>query len=294
MPYPYLKRLPGFEYLSPKTIGETLDLLSKYKGQARLLAGGTDLLIDMKRRKEKPPYVIGLKHVRNLDFINLDKTRGLTFGPLVTVHAIETSQPIKENYPILAQAASVLGSVQVRNLATVVGNLCSALPSSDMAPGLIVLGAKLKIAGLKGERLIAVEDFFRAPGESILAPGELVTEVQVPAPTAGSGMAYLKHMTRSAMDLSIVGVAVLIVLEKSICREVKICLGTVGPVPMRAQKAEGILKGKPFDASLVEKAAEAASQECNPRSSMRAAAEYRREMVMVLTRRALNQAANSA
>jgi CO/xanthine dehydrogenase FAD-binding subunit len=156
------------------------------------------------------------------------------------------------------------------------------------------LGAKLKIAGLKGERLIAVEDFFRAPGESILAPGELVTEVQVPATTAGSGMAYLKHMTRSAMDLSIVGVAVLIVLENSICREVKICLGTVGPVPMRAQKAEGILKGKPFDASLVEKAAEAASQECNPRSSMRAAAEYRREMVMVLTRRALNQAANSA
>ena len=290
MSYAYLKRLPGFEYLAPKTVEETIELLSRYKGQARLLAGGTDLLLDMKRQKETPRYVIGLKHVRGLDFINYDQAAGLSFGPLVTVHAIETSPLIKEKYPVLSQAASVLGSVQVRNLATVVGNLCSALPSADMAPGLIVLGASLKVTGTKAERIVAVEDFFRAPGESILAHDELVTGVRVPNPPARSGMAYLKHMTRSAMDLSIVGVAVLIVLKNGICREVKICLGTVGPVPMRATNAEAVLKGKRPDVRLMEKAAETASQECNPRSSMRATAEYRREMVAVLTRRALNQA----
>lgn len=291
MPYPYLKRLPGFEYLAPKTIEETLLLLSMHKGQARLLAGGTDLLIDMKRRKEQPRYVIGLKQVSDLDFFNYDQTNGLCFGPLVTVHTLETSALIKEKFPVLSQGASVLGSVQVRNLATVVGNLCSALPSSDMAPGLIVLGADLKIAGLKTERLVPVEAFFRAPGESILAPGELVTQIQVPNPPALSGTAYLKHMTRSAMDLSIVGVAVLIVLKNGMCREARICLGTAGPVPMRARHAEEVLIGKPFEAVLVEKAAQLASQECGPRSSMRASAEYRREMVAVLTRRAIHQAA---
>lgn len=294
MRYPYLKRLPGFEYLAPKTVEETIELLSLYKGQARLLAGGTDLLLDMKRRRESPPYVIGLKNVAGLDFIHYDKAKGLSFGPLVTVHALETSPLIKDKFPVLSQAASTLGSVQVRNLATAVGNLCSALPSADMAPALIVLGARLRIAGIKGERLVAVEEFFTAPGESVLVSDELVTEVLVPNPSPHSGMVYIKHMTRSAMDLSIVGVAALIALKRGICHEVRICLGTVGPTPLRAIRAEEALKGKALDAGLIEKAAEAASKECNPRSSMRATAGYRREMVKVLTRRALNQAKEKA
>jgi CO/xanthine dehydrogenase FAD-binding subunit len=290
MPYPYLKRLPAFEYLAPETVEEVVELLSRYGGEARLLAGGTDLLLNMKRRRESPRYVIGLKNIKDLNSLNYDKDSGLSFGPLVTVHSIETSPLIKDRFPILAQGAAVLGSVQVRNLATVVGNLCSALPSADMAPGLIVLGATLKIIGAEGERHIAVEDFFKAPGEPALAPDELVVEVRVPNPPAGSGMVYLKHMTRSAMDLSIVGVAALVALERGVCREARICLGTAGPVPMRAVKAEGVLTGKRFNEALIEKAAETASRECRPRSSMRASAEYRREMVRVLTEKALTLA----
>ncbi|HJX12202.1 MAG TPA: FAD binding domain-containing protein [Dehalococcoidales bacterium] len=294
MQYPYLKRLPGFEYLAPETVGEAVELLARHKGQARVLAGGTDLLLDMKRRQELPQYVIGLKNVRSLDFLNYDESGGLSFGPLVTVHFVETSPLIKEKFPVLSQAAATLGSVQVRNLATVVGNLCSALPSADMAPGLIVLGARLKITGTNGQRLVAVEDFFRAPGESILAPDELVTEVRVPNPPAGSGMVYLKHMTRSAMDLSMVGVAALVALKNGTCDEVRICLGTSGPTPLRAVKAEEVLKGKRFEANLIEKAAAAASRECHPRSSLRATAAYRRDMVKVLTRRALTRAGEQA
>jgi aerobic carbon-monoxide dehydrogenase medium subunit len=294
MNYPYLKRLPPFEYLAPETVEQALELLSRYEGTVKLLAGGTDLLLNMKRRRETPRYIIGLKNIRDLDFFNYDESGGLSFGPLVNVHFIETSHLVKEKFPVLAEGAAALGSVQVRNLATVVGNLCSALPSADMAPGLIVLRATLTIRRAKGERQVAVADFFKSPGQSVLVPGELVTEVRVPAPPVGSGMAYLKHMTRSAMDLSIIGVAALIALENDICREARICLGTAGPTPMRATVAEGVLKGKRFIEARVEEAAEAASQECQPRSSMRASAEYRREMVRVLTRRALLQAGGKA
>ncbi len=290
MSYPYLKRLPAFEYLAPETVEEALELLSRYKGEARLLAGGTDLLLNMKRRRESPRYIVGLKNIHGLDYFNYDDSTGLSFGPLVTVHFIETSPLIKAKFPVLAQGAAALGSVQVRNLATVVGNLCSALPSADMAPGLVVLGASLKILGAKGERWVAVADFFQAPGASVLASDELVVEVRVPNPPAGSGMAYLKHTMRSAMDLSIVGVAALVSLEREVCREARICLGTAGPTPMRAARAEAALKGKRFNEALIEKAAGAASRECRPRSSLRASAEYRREMVRVLTRRALRQA----
>lgn len=290
MRYPYLKRLPAFEYLAPETVEEVLELLYRHGNQARLLAGGTDLLLNMKRRREAPRYIVSLKNVRGMDFLTYDEAAGLNFGPLVTVHSIEISALIKDKFPILAQGAAALGSVQVRNLATVAGNLCSALPSADMAPGLIVLGATLTIVGTKGERRAAVEDFFKSPGESVLARDELVVEVRVPNPPAGSGMAYLKHMTRSAMDLSIVGVAALVALKSGVCREARICLGTAGPTPMRAVKAESVLKGKRFNDAIIDKAAEEASRECRPRSSLRASAEYRREMVRVLTRRALLQA----
>jgi carbon-monoxide dehydrogenase medium subunit len=289
-----LKRLPAFEYLAPETVEEALGLLSRYGEEARVLAGGTDLLLNMKLRKATPRYVIGLKNTRDLDYFNYERLHGLSFGPLVTVHFIETSALVKEKFPALAEGAAALGSVQVRNLATVVGNLCSALPSADMAPGLIVLGAALTLRGPAGERRVAVEDFFRAPGESVLARDELVIGVHVPEPPPGSGMAYLKHMTRSAMDQGIVSVGALVAVENKICREAKICLGTAGPTPLRAVKAEAVLKGERFNGALIEKAAEAASRECQPRSSLRASAGYRREMVRVLMKRALARAGEKA
>lgn len=290
MKYPYLKRLPKFEYLAARTVDEAISLVSQHDGQARVIAGGTDLVQAMKRRETTPQYLVSLKNIPGLDYIDYDETQGLRFGPLVAIHAIETSLLVRNRFSILAQAASTIGSAQVRNLGTVVGNLCSAVPSADMAPGLIVLGANLKTASIKGERTITVENFFTGPSQTVLGPGELVVEVQVPNPPSHCGMVYIKHTVRAAMELAIVGVATFVTLQDGVCSEVKIALGAVAPTPMRATKAESVLRGKPFSANLVRQAAATAAEEARPISDIRASAEYRKEMVRVLTQRALNQA----
>lgn len=290
MKYPYVRRLPKFEYLTPKTIEEAVSLLSEHNGAARPMAGGTDLLLKMKRWEIFPPYLVGLKNISGLDYIEFDDVQGLRFGPLATLHAMETSSLIREKYPILSNAASTIGSLQIRNLGTVVGNVCNALPSADMLPGLIVLGAKIKVVSRKGEKKVAIEDFLAGPGQTILANDEIVTEVQVPPLPPRSGGVYIKHALREAMDLAIVSVATLMTLDGEICTEVKICLGTVGPIPIRAVKAEQILRGKPFIDEGIRQASEMASEEAQPRSTMRGSAEYRKEMVKILTARALKKA----
>ena len=290
MKYPYVKRLPGFGYLSPKTVDEAISLLSRHNGEARPIAGGTDLLLKMKRREAAPLYLVGLKNIPGLDNIDYDDSQGLGLGPLVSIHAMETSVLVREKFPILSQAASTIGSAQIRNLGTVVGNVCNALPSADMIPGLIVLGAKVRIANIGGEKVIAIEDFLAGPGQTVLAHDELVVEVQVPRLPPYSGGVYIKHAPREAMDLPIMSVATLITMDEGMCSQVKICLGNVGPTQIRAIKAEDILKGKPFSAELVRQASEMASEEARPRSSIRSSAEYRKEMVRTLTARALNRA----
>lgn len=290
MKYPYLRRLPGFEYLAPETIDEAVLLLSRHGKEAKPIAGGTDILLKMKRREEVPRYLVGLKNIPGLDNIECDDAQGLRFGPLVTIHAMETSPIVREKFPILSQAASTIGSAQIRNLGTVIGNVCNALPSADMIPSLIVLGATVRIASTKGEKSIPVEDFLTGPGQTVLAHDELVEEVQVPCLPPHSGGVYIKHAPREAMDLAIISVATRITLDDRICRVVRICLGTAGPIPMRAVKAEQILRDKPFSAALAREASEAASEEAQPRSSIRSSAEYRKEMVRTLTARALNKA----
>jgi len=290
MKYPYVRRLPKFEYLTPKTIEEAVSLLSEHNGAARPMAGGTDLLLKMKRWEIFPPYLVGLKNISGLGYIEFDDVQGLRIGPLATLHAMETSSLVREKYPILSNAASTIGSLQIRNLGTVVGNVCNALPSADMLPGLIVLGAKIKVVSRKGEKKVAIEDFITGPGQTILANDEIATEVQVPPLLPRSGGVYIKHALREAMDLAIVSVATLMTLDGEICNEVKICLGTVGPTPIRAMKAEQILRGKPFSDEGIRQASEMASEEAQPRSTMRGSAEYRKEMVKVLTARALNRA----
>jgi len=290
MEYPYVQRLPKFEYLTPRTLDEAIFMLSRHRGEARVIAGGTDLLHKMKRREETPRYLVGLKNIPRLDYIDYDESQGLRFGPLVTIHAIETSSFIRHKFPILSQAASSMASAQIRNLGTVVGNISSAVPSADMAPGLMVLGGKLKIANIKGERLIHVEDFFAGPSVSVLAPDELVVEVQVPNPPPNSGMVYIKHTIRAAMELAIVGVATMVAFQNGVCSEIKIALGAVAPTPIRANRAETVLKGRPFSTKLVKEASQTASDEARPISDIRASAEYRKEMIRILSERALNKA----
>lgn len=287
----YYRRLPRFNYLAPKTMDEALSLLSQYKGRAKIIAGGTDLVPNMKRREAKAlQYIIDIKGIPNLDYIKYDEGSGLTFGALTTIHAIETSPIIQEEFSVLAQATYSMASTQVRNRGTVAGNICNGAPSADMAPALLTLEAELKLVSHTGERTVDIDDFFIGPSETVITDEELLREIQVPTPPLNSEGVYLKLTPRRSMDLAIVGVAVVVILEDGICKDIRIALGAVAPTPMRAKRAEDIIKGQRLNDEVTERAARIAAEECRPISDHRASAQYRSEMVKVLTKRAINQA----
>ncbi|MFH1349933.1 MAG: FAD binding domain-containing protein [Pseudomonadota bacterium] len=286
-----LRRLPEIECLFPKTLSEALSLLEKHKGQVKVIAGGTDLLSKMKRRELTPKYLIDLKGIEDLNFINYDSEKGLMIGAMATLSEVEESSIVRKDYPILVDALSQMGSMQVRNIGTIVGNLCNAVPSADSAPPLMALEGRLKIMGPEGERTVLVEDFFKGPEETLLDQLELVTGVEIPPKGPDESGTYIKHTYRGAMDLALVGIAVYLAVdsEKNMCRDIRIAMGAVGPVPMRARKAEEVLRGKTLTDDLIETAAKTASEESNPRSFP----EYKREMVMVLTKRAIKKSLES-
>jgi len=255
-----------FEYFEPKTLEEAATLLA---GGAQALAGGTDLLVEMRERLREVGCVANLKKIPNLATLSYGK-EGLRIGALVTAREVELWPFVEEFFPSLRQAVRELGSIQVRNRATIVGNICRASPSADTIPPLVADGAQVRTA----MRVIPLEDFFTGPGKTVLKPGELVTEILVPPPPAGTKKLYIKHGRRKAMELSTVGVAV-----TRLPNEVRIALGAVAPTVIRVRAAEKI--------SDPEKAAETAAAECKPISNVRASADYRREMVRVLVKRAL-------
>ncbi len=285
-----LRRLPEIECFFPKTLSEAFSLLKKHNGAVRAIAGGTDLLPKMKRREVAPKYLIDLKGIRDLNFIKYDKEKGLRIGAATTLSEILESSAVSKCYPVLTEAVSQMASTQIRNVATIGGNLCNAVPSADTAPSLIALGGQLKLVGPKKVRMVPVEEFFKGPDKTVLGPGELVAEVQIPPSSGGFGT-YLKHTLRAKMDLAIVGVAAYLTLDskKQICKDVKIVLGAVAPIPMRAKKAEEALRGKTLDENLIENAARIASEESRPIDDIRSSAEYRREMVRILTKKALKR-----
>ena len=290
----FYRRLPRFEYLTPKTIAEALSLLSQYKERAKVIAGGTDAVPQLKRREIKvPQYIIDLKGIPGLDYIKYDEVGGLALGALATIHAVETSSIIQEKFSILFQAAQSMASPQVRNRGTIVGNICNAVPSADTATALLTLEARLRLISQQGERMINVEEFFTGPNRTVLAAEEILREIQIPGlPPHAKGI-YLKLTPRRAMDLAIVGVAVVVIPKDGLCNDIRIALGAVAPTPIRAKRAESILKGQKFDDKAIEKAAQTAAEESKPIDDHRASAEYRREMVKILTRRAINQAIRS-
>jgi CO/xanthine dehydrogenase FAD-binding subunit len=287
----FYRRLPRFEYVQPKSIDEALSLLAQHKGKARPIAGGTDLLPKMKRREiTSPAHVIDLKGIPDLNHIDYDEEKGLSLGALTTIHAIETSPVIQQKFSILAQAAYTMASPQVRNRATLAGNICNAVPSADSVPPLLVLEAKLKVVSQKGERILPIEDFFTGPHETVLTDGELLAEIQIPpVPSNGRGI-YLKLSPKSSMDLATVGVAVVLIREDGLCKDIRIALGAVAPTPIRAKRAEEVLRGKRFSDELIERTAQTAAEESRPIDDHRASADYRRGMVQTLVRRAINQA----
>jgi len=287
-------RLPKFEYLDPKTIEEACSLLSQHGDKARLIAGGTDLLIIMKHKEVTPEYLVGLKGIPNLDSIDAD-AEGVRIGALATLRSIGDSAVVRERFPFLADIAGKMATHQIRNMGTIGGNICNAAPSADTAPSLICLGAKAKLVGPKKERIVAVEEFFTGPGETVLKAGEILTEIQVPNQPAHTGGAYLR-LTRLSVDLAVVGVAALVTLQGKggLCKEARIALGAVAPTPIRAKKAEGVITGKKIENGLIEEAAQIASEEARPITDVRGSAPYRTDIVRVLTKRAIGQALEQA
>ena len=286
----FIKRLPRFEYHTPASIQEALKLLSTYGKDAKVFAGGTDLILAMKKRSVTPSHMINLKTIPGLSGITADAT-GVTIGALTTIAEIERSAVIKDVYTPLWDAARVMASPQVRTLATIGGNIVSAVPSADMAPPLMVLSAQVNIIGLSGERTCPVEDIFAGPSACSLAPTDILTSIRIPAPK-GKGV-YLKLMRRAALDLALVGVAAYVTLDANkTCTDVKIALGAVAPTPIRAPGAESIVLGKVLTESLAAEAGKFSGTVCRPISDVRATQDYRCNMVEVLTKRALVQALN--
>jgi CO/xanthine dehydrogenase FAD-binding subunit len=282
------RRMPALQYLMPKTLDEALEMLSTYKGTAKILAGGTDLIPGLKRREiGEHQYVIDIKLIPGLDELSYDKKSGLKIGPLVTIDTIAQSPVIAEHFMCLSEAAKSMASPQVRNRGTIAGNICNGVPSADSAPSLIVLSARVMIRSTNSERFVPVEKFFSGPKKTVLYEDEILTEITIPNPAPGNNSTYLKLSPRHSMDLAIVGAAAAGQCKEGICQEIKIALGAVAPTPVRAPMAEDILRNKKITPQLIEEASLNALTQCSPIDDHRATQEYRCDMVRIMTERAL-------
>ena len=276
-----------FDYFSPKTLSEASEVLSKYNDDARMIAGGTDLLLKMKAGRLAPKAIINIKRIPDLRGLTFNSH--LTLGALTTLEEIKQSPIIQQHYPALSSAAATMASVQIRNLATVGGNMCNAAPSADLAPILIALNATAVINGAKGERRVLLEEFFTAPGKSVLGVGELLISLEVPKQEGKS--IYLKHSPREHMDIAVVGVGIA-------CRgfnpltQVRIILGAVAPIPLRAKKAEEEVMGGSLTKERIERAAKTAAEESKPIDDVRGSVWYRRKIVEVMVKRGLTGLVN--
>lgn len=283
--------IKDFEYFAPKTLQQALTLLDKYGDGCKIICGGQSLLILMRQGLVAPEYLISIKGISSLNYIKDDSREGLRIGALTPHRVIEKSRLIRKNYPVLAEMENRLASIQTRNWGTIGGNLAHADPAGDPAPAFMALGATLKVAGSKGERTIPIDGFFKDYFETALKPGELLTEIQVPTPPPRTGTAYIKFNVIES-DMATVGVAVSISLrpKADVCDDIRVGLGAAASVPMRARKAEAVVRGKKVTEALLREAGEVASAEANPVSDIHASAAYRRELVKVLVKRMCQEA----
>jgi carbon-monoxide dehydrogenase medium subunit len=279
-----------FEFLEPTSVTEAAAAVDGRK--SRVLAGGVDLVLKMRLRQLVPQTVVSLQKVPGLGYVEADDL-GLRFGALATLRQLELSPVVREGWPLLAEAIASIVSVQTKVMGTAVGNLCVGTPASDVAPALVALGARARIAGVGSTREISLEEFFVDTGKTAVGSHEIVAEVFVPRPPAGCGGAFLK-LSKTSEDIAKVNAAVTVMIVDGACAEAKIALGSVAPTPVRATKAEEWLKGKELDGRAAAEAADMAMEAATPISDVRSTAEYRREMVRVLVREALGLAAERA
>jgi CO/xanthine dehydrogenase FAD-binding subunit len=287
--------LPKFSYIKPKNLKEASALLIEYGDTARVMAGGTDLLIRLRHCAITPQYVIGLSGLKELESIHYSNESGLVIGALARLNQVAEHADVRERFPALAHAASITATVQIRNMGTVVGNICNAAPSADTATPLLAYDAEVVVVHPGGERTIPIDSFFRGPGLTALEAGELVKELRITVPPRSAGSDYQKLSARSKVDIAAVGVSALVVPDdQGRLARVRIAMGAVAPVPLRAHRAEKILENQAPSDELVRESARAAADECSPISDVRADGAYRRRMVEVLAERALKNSIQMA
>ena len=287
-------RLPRFEYFVPKTLESALSILAEQGDDAHLFAGGTDAMVKMSAGRLRPKAIIRLMDIEGLDGIRFHPEEGLTLGATARLAEVASHPDVLNYYPALAHAVQVMANEEVRHMATVAGNLCNAAPSADTAPPLIAMGAEVTLASLNGERRLPLDQFFKGPGLTAMQHGEIMTSIHVPPLQPKSGASYMRISARCGVDIAAVGVGVMTVFNGAGLKDVRIVLGAVAPVPMRAPKAEDLMKGRKWTQDLVEEGGKVAAEEAKPISDVRASAEWRKKMVAVLTRRSLEEARERA
>ena len=280
-----------FEYTAPNTLREAVKLLSEKGESARVLAGGTDLIVQMRARRFQPERVVDIKNVPEANELTLSPRKGLRIGAAVPCQRIYNDEGVKEHFAGLTDASMIIGGIQIQGRATLGGNLCNASPSADSIPALIAYGAEAEIIGPNGKRKLPVEDFCTGPGANALQPGEMLVAIHMSQPKPNSGAHYLRFIPRNEMDIAVVGVGAFVELggrsKSRVFKTVRVALAAVAPTPLPVPAAAVALEGQPVNDETIAAAAAAAQQVAKPISDMRGPAEYRRHLVGVLTKRAL-------
>lgn len=288
--------MKDIDYAAPKTLAEVISLLNDKGDRARILAGGTDIIVQLREHRRDLDLLVDVKNVPEVNELSYDPAKGLRLGAAVPCHRVYEDKQIAKAYPGLIDAVSLVGGIQIQSRATVGGNLCNASPAADTTPILIALEATCHIAGPKGTRQLPVEKFCTAPGRTALERGELLVRIELPPPKPRSGAHYLRFIPRNEMDIAVVGAGASVELDdkKQRCVSARVGLGAVAPTPLYAADVGAALVDGPINDTLIEKAVQLARAAAKPISDMRGTAEYRKHLVGVLVRRALTGAIERA
>ncbi|GIW78874.1 MAG: oxidoreductase [Gemmatales bacterium] len=281
-----------FDYAAPRTLSEALALLAENGERARVLAGGTDLIVQLREGRCDADLVVDVKRIPELNELAFDPAKGLFLGAAVPCYRIYENAEIAGRYPGLIDAVSMIGGIQIQSRASVGGNLCNASPAADTIPPLIVHRAVCVIAGPKGQREVPVEQFCVGPGKTILRAGEILVGLKIPVPPPRFGASYLRFIPRNEMDIAVAGAAVAVALnaDKTRCEGARVALSAVAPTPLLVSEAGDVLINGPLNEKAMDQMAQTAQQAAKPIDDMRGTAEFRRHLVGVLTRRALRNA----
>jgi len=279
-----------FDYFRPQDLREAFRLTAQFGDRARYIAGGTDLIVRMKQGTVQPDALVSLRGIKAL--AGFTHNSGLSIGSMTLLRDIEREPVIARDYSVLVQSIRMLANPQVRNVATIGGNLCNAAPSADCAPPLLVMEARMILEGPAGMREICAGHFFAGPGETCMEQTEVLKAIHIPEMKNGTGAAFFK-VGRVTQDIAIVNAAALLVMKGKLCRKCRLAVGAVAPTPLRLEKVEKLVEGEHIDTDLLVRVEEMVQHSVKPITDVRSTAEYRRSLSGILVKRAIQQALSS-